>query len=218
MAMPSILAAITLVLAATLTSTDAVTVTYILNATQDVTISGEENLAYYNRLDVGFHDDYLPGKRSLVHFQDLTEGGPCTTVVSATMELYYLNYIHTLPTVHHWIRVYLVLQSWYDLEATRKYRDHLLRWNIDQIGLDNIDSEWPDVTTVQHTTPTQPGVVQFDVKSAINQWKTGPEVNNGLLLRSTSEVCGAIRGIVQFASMEDINSTKHPIIRVVCDN
>ena len=193
---------------------------YTLTVVEDATVErGFKNFDYLQYLIVGLHPDY-PKKRSLLRFENVPS--ECTTVIRATMYLYYLfshkfgSYTNAeAPFIARTIQAHRVLKSWKETEATSTKRDFSKFWSTQWLGLDNSDAK--NVSTGDTTIyPGQSkGFVEVDVTSAVNDWKAG-QPNYGVVIWATNEnIAGRD---TRFASKSESDFTKHPYIVVICNS
>ena len=194
---------------------------YKLSVVQDVWV--ERSTRNYNNwrwLIVGKATLY-PKKRALVRFEDIPSA--CTNVNFANMYLYY-NFsgkpswleVTEAPFIIRTIKVHRVLKSWNETEADTIYRDRQsgATWDQPYLGLDDTDADNCPTDQVTFYSGRPSGFVEFDVTSAVKEWKAGKS-NYGLLLWATNEDQDGRD--TRFFSSYYRDSDKHPYLAINCD-
>ena len=194
---------------------------YRLNVVEDVWL--ERSTINYNNYPwlLVSKATLYPKKRTLIRFEDIPSA--CTNVNYANMYIYYSHSgapswlsVTQAPLIIRTIQVHRVLKSWNETAATTTYRDRYsgAAWNQPYLGLDDTDAN--DCPTGQTTiyAGRPAGFVEFDVTSAVKEWKAG-KPNYGLLLWGTNEDLDG-RGPV-FISNYHSDSDKHAYLYINCD-
>lgn len=197
---------------------------YRLKVTEDVTLedgsSNSNNLQY---LLVAYHPQF-PKKRFLVKFEDLPKSCSRDSIKWAKMYLYFV-YAHKAsshtpqltPDIDRPLTVHMVKKDWTESQATTTYRLdygwHRFTWGTPYLGLDDVDaqSQYQDRVTMYAQRPR--GFKEFDVTTAVKQWREGTS-NYGLLVRATNEATPGRD--LRFYSNAYSDATKHAYVNVLC--
>jgi len=195
---------------------------YMLKAVEDVWVERPSfNYNNYAYLKVSKLPQF-PNKRSLMKFEDLPSACLSSKIKSAKMHLYYLgahkaswHSITFSPFIPRYMQVHLVKKFWRETQATNSMRYYGANWSSPWLGLDGTDAEAvPQECNPVTIFPGLPaGFVEFDVTSAVRSWRSGVP-NYGVVIRAVNEL-EAGRGM-SFASKEYKDSSKHPVVRVLC--
>jgi hypothetical protein len=90
-----------------------------------------------------------PKKRTLIKFN--TSSVPTNaTVLNAQMKLYYYTAVRvgTTAWVDRWVQAHQVLVNWNEAEATDDYRLTSTLWNVNYVGLNDVDAKSAYESTV----------------------------------------------------------------------
>jgi len=201
------------------TNVGAGSTVYKLNVVEDVWLEGSySNYNNYQWLIVGKHPGYAK-KRSLLRFQDIPSG--CKTVNHAMMYLYYIyshkaswQTVDQAPFITRTVQAHRVPRSWKETQATSTKRLSGYKWFAQYLGLDDTDAN--DCPTGQATIYAYrpSGFVEFEVTSAVKDWKAG-KPNYGLLIWATNEDQNGRD--TRFYSKSYRDSSKHPYIILNCN-
>ena len=128
-----------------------------------------------------------PKKRTLIKFN--TSGIPTNaTVLNAQMKLYYYtaNNGGSGTWVDRWVQAHQVLVSWNEAEATDDYRLTSTLWNVNYVGLNDIDAKSAYESTVLFQQD-YPKWKQWDITALTQKWVNLTATNYGVVLWANNE-------------------------------
>jgi len=128
-----------------------------------------------------------PKKRTIIKFN--TSGVPTNaTVLNAQMKLYYYTAVRvgTTAWVDRWVQAHQVLVNWNEAEATDDYRLTSTLWNVNYVGLNDIDAKsgYESTTLFQQDYPKWK---QWDITALTQKWVNLTATNYGVVLWATNE-------------------------------
>ena len=91
------------------------------------------------------------------------------------------------PYIERDLQVHQVYQWWFEHQITRKYQFYSHEWNELYLALDGTDASSIVQDTVMIFTDRPAGYIEYNVKEAMDNWKSGNSNNHGLIVRATNE-------------------------------
>ena len=192
---------------------------HTFSATQDSYID-QDNHGDSVFLLAGLLPQSHPGTRFLVKFEDFSV--TCNNIVWAKMYLYFVDGFKPssmtatqAPYIERDLDVHQVSKPWNERDVTRKFTGiGTQEWDTPYLGLTDTDASSIVQDTVRIFTDRPAGYVEFDVTQAMNEWKSVPSSNYGLLVRATNEA--TVGRYLRFYSREIPESYRRPVIKVLC--
>jgi len=154
-----------------------------------------------------------PKKRTIIKFN--TSSVPTNaTVLNAQMKLYYYTAVRvgTTTWVDRWIQTHQVLVNWNEAEATDDYRLTSTLWNVNYVGLNDIDAKsgYESTTLFQQDYPKWK---QWDITALTQKWVNLTATNYGVVLWATNETTDGYD--LRFYSSEyTVDTTLRPKLEV----
>jgi hypothetical protein len=151
-------------------------------------------------------------KRTLIKF-DLSGVPANATVLNAQMKLYYFN-TGGSGWVDRWVQAHQVLVNWNEAQATKDYRLTSTDWNVDWVGLNDIDANDTFESTLLFYLDGGGqqiyGWKTWDLSALTQKWVNSYPVtpNYGVVLWATNETADAKD--LRFYSSEYSDTTKTP--------
>ncbi len=156
-----------------------------------------------------------PKKRTIIKFNLAGSGIPATaTVLNAQMKLYYYTAVRvgTTAWVDRWLQAHQILVNWNQAQATRDNRLTGTPWNVQYVGLNDIDAKSTYESTVLFQSGQYPTWKVWDLTALTQKWVNGSATNYGVVLWATNE--GTNGYDLRFRASEYATTSERPYLQV----
>ena len=156
-----------------------------------------------------------PKKRALIKFT--TSGVPSSaTVLNARMQLYY--YSANSGTggswIDRWVQAHQMLANWNEAQANRDNRLTSTPWNVQYVGLNDIDAKSGYESTMLFQTGQTATWKNWDLTALTQKWVNLTASNYGVVLWATNEATDGYD--LRFYSSEyTVDPTKQPKLEII---
>jgi len=184
------------------------------SASDDVWLEGTLNNGSSTQFLIGKAAGFAK-KRTLIKF---TTSGvtPSATVLNAQMKLYYYtaNGGSGGSWVDRWVQAHQVLVNWNEAQATRDNRLTSTPWNVQYVGLNDIDAKSGYESTMLFQTGQTGTWKIWDLTALTQKWVNLSASNYGVVLWATNEATDGYD--LRFYSSEyTVDPTKVPKLEII---
>ncbi len=154
-------------------------------------------------------------KRTIIKFNLAGSGIPSSaTVLNAQMKLYYYTAVRvgTTAWVDRWVQAHQILVNWNQSQATRDNRLTGTLWNVQYVGLNDIDAKSAYESTVLFQSGQYPTWKSWDLTTLTERWLEGTAANYGVVLWATNETTDGYD--LRFRASEYATTTERPYLQV----
>ena len=163
---------------------------------------------------IGIAADPFPKKRTIIKFDVAGYGIPSgATVLNAQLKMCYYSAANggSGTWVNRWVQAHQILVNWNETQATRVNRLTSTPWNVQYVGLNDIDAK----STFESTLLFQqdyPKWKSWDLTSLTKKWLDGTATNYGVVLWATNEATNGYD--LRFRSSENTPTNERPYLEV----
>jgi RHS repeat-associated protein len=186
---------------------------------EDVWLENTSNFDQHSAgLLIGKAADPYPKKRTLIKFNIAGSGIPSSaTVLNAQMKLYYYSAANggSGSWVDRWMQAHQILVNWAEAQATRDNRLTGTPWNVQYVGLNDVDAKSAYESTVLFQSGQTGTWKAWNLTNLTQKWVNGTATNYGVVLWATNETTNGYDLRFHSSDAPPPNNANPPVLEVI---